>query len=317
MRKAMKDCFLQFLDGWKLAGTLLALLFVASVSAHAAKGTFINGTKVWDGVTRYYQIYLPSVLPANPPMLFMLHGTSFDSPPQIPDTNNYGWIPVANKYQFILVKPASTYNSATGQWNWNAYYMDAAFQTPPDDVGFLRQLILDLTAKYNVDPKRVYVAGMSSGGQMAHRVGVEISDLVAAIVPGSGTIVGQLNPPPIVLPNPPVAPVSVQEWHGTLDTNIPPCNHGRTGYSGKRFYVATVDESFNYWVQQNACTQLQNNKPLCVNGSPNPNTTGNDATSCSDPNVEVQFVWEENLAHSWDSTNNTARWKFLAAHPKQ
>lgn len=315
----MKGCFLRFLNtiNARFAFILLSFLFMASAGAFAATGTFHDFTMEWDGVTRYYEVYLPPVLPPNPPMLLMLHGTSYDVPPKIPYTNNYGWIPVANKYQFILVKPASTYNSQSGQWNWNAYYMDAAFQSPPpDDVGFLRKLILNLTAQYNVDPKRIYVAGMSSGGQMTHRVGVEISDLVAAIVPGSGTVVGQLSPPPISLPGIPAAPVSVQEWHGTLDTNIPPCNNGTTKYSGKKFYLATVDESFNYWVQQNTCTQLQNNKPLCQNGSPNGNTTGNDATSCSDPNVEVQFIWEKNVAHSWVSTNNTARWLFLDSHRK-
>ena len=299
----------------KLAGLLLGLLFVAS-GARAATGTFIDSTMVWDKVTRYYEVYLPAVLPKNPPLLMMLHGTSFEVLPDSPITKNWGWQPVADKYQFILVKPASTRNPRSGQWNWNAYFMDAAFPPPaPDDVGFLRQLIINLTAQYNVDPKRVYVAGMSSGGQMTHRVGVEISNLVAAIIPASGTIVGQLSPPPIQLPGPAVAPVSVQEWHGTLDTEIPPCNNGTTIYSGKKFYLATVDQSFNYWVKQNACTQKKNLKKLCVNGTANPNTTGNDATGCSN-NVEVQFIWEKGVKHAWEPNNNTARWLFLAAHPK-
>ncbi len=75
--------------------------------------------------------------------------------------------------------------------------MDSAFLAPPDDSGFLRQLIINLTAQYDVNPKQVFVAGFSSGGQMAHRVAVEISDLVAAVVIGSGTIVGQTARPPI------------------------------------------------------------------------------------------------------------------------
>jgi poly(3-hydroxybutyrate) depolymerase len=194
--------------------------------------------------------------------------------------------------------------------------MDVAFPTPPDDSGFLRQLIVNLTAQYNVNPNQVFVAGFSSGGQMAHRVAVEISDLVAAVVIGSGTIVGQTVPPPITLPNPAKAPVSIQEWHGTADHGIPPCNNGITKYSGKSFYLATVDDSFNYWTQQNACTQLQNNQPLCESGQANQNTTGNDANACAG-NTEVQFIWEENVAHSWQQQHNTARWLFFAAHPKQ
>jgi poly(3-hydroxybutyrate) depolymerase len=250
-------------------------------------------------------------------MLLMLHGTQTNSPadPQAVISLNWGWPNVANEYGFILVKPASTYNTQSHQWNWDAYYMDEAFQQPPDDSGFLRQLITNLTAQYSVNPNQVYVAGFSSGAQMAHRVGVEISDLVAAVVIASGTIVGQPSLPPITLPGAPLAPISVQEWHGTEDTEIPPCNNSWTGYSGDKFYLATVDQSFNYWTQQNSCTQFANNIPLCSDGSANSSTTGNVATSCTN-NVEVQFIWEQNLGHAWAPAQDTVRWQFLAAHPK-
>jgi poly(3-hydroxybutyrate) depolymerase len=76
-----------------------------------------------------------------------------------------------------------------------------------------------------------------------------------------------------------------------------------------------VDDSFNYWTQQNACAQFQNSKPLCANGQANQNTTGNDATGCSNK-TEVQFIWEENVAHSWQQQHDTVRWQFFASHPK-
>lgn len=295
--------------------SILLLLTAVTASAKIPPGTIVDSTMVWNGITRYYEVYLPVTLPENPPMLLMLHGTNFAVPPATPITLMWGWQTIADQNGFILVKPASTYNTKSGQWNWDAYYMDEAFQAPPDDMGFLRQLIVNLTAQYNVNPKMVYVAGFSSGGQMAHRVGAELSDVVAAVVAASGTIVGQPTPPPITLPGASIAPVSMQEWHGTLDTGIPPCNNGITKYSGFKFYLATVDDSFNYWVQQNACTQLQNTKPLCLNGSANPNTTGNDATGCVN-NTEVQFIWEEGVKHSWLTKNNTARWQFFVTHPK-
>lgn len=302
-----------------------------TVSQIVGGGQFLDSTMTWDGVTRYYEVFVPTVLPPNPPMLLMLHGTQQQSTPdpQAVISLDWGWQSVANQYGFILVKPASTYNANSGQWNWNAYYMSEAF-TPsevgtctappatacPDDAGFLRQLITNLTAQYSVNPNQVYVAGFSSGAQMAHRVGVEISDLVAAIVIASGTIVGQPTPPPITLPGAPLAPVSIQEWHGTADTVIPPCNNGETGYSHDLFYLATVDQSFNYWTQQNACTQFANRLPLCVGGAANPNTTGNDATGCTN-NTEVQFIWEENLKHAWTTAPNSTRWQFFVSHSKQ
>lgn len=304
---------------------------------------YIDTSMVWDGVTRYYEVYLPAVLPANPPLLLMLHGTKNTSTldPQAIISQNWGWPSVADEYGFIVVKPASTWNPNTTQWNWNAYFMDSAFaegeagtcsEPPasgcPDDVGFLRQLIVSLTTQYNVNPNQVYVAGMSSGAQMAERVGVEISDLVAAIVPASGQLVGQQNPPGGIpgLPGDALAPIAVQEWHGTLDHNLWPCGYGTTYYSGVLFTLDTVDDTFNYWTQQNGCSTLQTTQPLCMNGVPNnandaptpgmPGNTGNVATGCAN-NTEVQFIWEPDVAHSWQQQNDTTRWLFLAAHPKQ
>lgn len=303
----------------------------ASVTTEAAgTGTTINDTMVWDGVTRYYQVYVPAVLPPSPPMLLMLHGTHFEVPPANPSTLSWGWQTVADQYEFIEVQPASTYNANEGQWNWNAYFMDAAF-TPseggtctsppatscPDDAGFLRQLILNLTAQYNVNPNMIFVTGMSSGAQMAERVGVEISDLVAAIAPTSGQLEGQQSvPPPVMVPGSALAPISVQEWHGTADTELPPCNYGPTGYSGVTYYLDTVDDTFNYWVGQNQCSNLQTTQTLCTDGAATSGLAGNIATSCTGNN-EVQFIWEQGVGHTWEESDNNSRWLFLSSHPKQ
>jgi poly(3-hydroxybutyrate) depolymerase len=315
-----------------------------AVNQAVGAGTTINTTMTWDGVTRYYEVFLPSALPTNPPLLLMLHGTTYSSSstdvaPVI--STNWGWQTLANEYGFILVQPASTWNPNTQAWNWNAYFMDAAFapgeggtctEPPatgcPDDAGFLRQLIVNLTNQYNVNPNQVYVAGFSSGAQMAERVGVEISDLVAAIVPASGQMEGQQAPPPPVLaPGAAVAPISVQEWQGTLDTGLPPCDYGTTKYSGVTFTLDTVDDTFNYWTgpNANACKVFQTTQTLCLDDAPNnandaptpgmSGMTGNVATSCAN-NTEVQFIWEPGVGHSWQQKNNTARWLFFAAHPK-
>jgi polyhydroxybutyrate depolymerase len=303
----------------RVIGIALAAAFLlasANTASAALTGQFINASMTWDGITRYYQVYVPLNLPPNPAMVMMLHGTRHNAADAPPTNLNWGWWTLADKYHFIEVQPASTYNSKSGQWNWNSYYLDGAFQTQPgpDDSGFLRQLILNLTSQYALDPKRIYVAGFSAGAMMAERVGVEISDLVAAIVPASGQIVGD-HTLPIVLPGPEISPVSVQEWQGTLDKGLPPCNHGWTKYSGYLVYMATVDETFNYWNQQNACTQLATTQPLCVGGSANPSVPGNDATGCTD-NTEVQFIWEVGFGHQWVQSNNGARWQFFATHPK-
>ena len=305
-------------------------------------GTFIDSTMTWDGVTRYYEVYLPANLPASPPMVLMLHGTRTTPTEdwQAVIGLDWGWQPVADQYGFVLVQPASTYDQKSHQWNWNAYFLDGAFPYAqgwgdpdcPDDSCFLRQLITSLTAQYNVNRNMVYVTGFSSGAEMTERVGVDLSDLVAAIIPASGQLVaaqGSVTPPlPLPTPPSPFPPISVQEWHGTLDNELPPCNYGPTNYSGVIYTMDSVDDTFNYWTgpNTNACTQFQTTQTLCANSAPNnandapspglSGMTGNIASSCAN-NTEVQFIWEPNIAHSWQPKYDAVRWQFFAAHPKQ
>jgi poly(3-hydroxybutyrate) depolymerase len=300
-----------------------------AVSEEVETGTFYNPTMTWYGVTRYYEVYVPAVLPPSPPMLLMLHGTRYGTPPAYtPSTIDWGWQSFADSDGFILVQPASSYSD--GAWNWNSYFMSASFDAAssgtctsppatscPDDAGFLRQLIVNLSAQYNVNPDMVFVTGMSSGAQMAERVGVELSDLVAAIAPTSGQMEGQqAAPPPVLVPGNALAPISVQEWHGTEDTELPPCNYGTTVYGPVTYYLDTVDDTFNYWVQQNKCSTLQTTQTLCTDGAATPNLAGNIATGCTGNNIEVQFIWEPNTGHSWVSSHNASRWEFLSSHPK-
>ncbi len=52
-----------------------------------------------------------------------------------------------------------------------------------DDVKFFSKMIEELKNKFNIDEKRVYVTGISNGGQMSHRLGYDLSDKIAAIAP--------------------------------------------------------------------------------------------------------------------------------------
>jgi poly(3-hydroxybutyrate) depolymerase len=339
-------------DGGTLFATSTSNAVTETVTGGCGTGTFIDSSMTWNNVTRYYEVYVPANLPATPApaMVLMLHGTrttvATGADPEPIISLNWGWQAVADQYCFILVKPASTYNPSTHQWNWNAYCMDGSQACAPyganggafpyaegcgspdgecpDDIGFLGQLIQTLTAQYGVNPGMVYVAGFSSGAEMTERVGVELAGLVTAIVPGSGQLVAEqgIVAPPLPVPTlpTPFTPISVQEWQGTEDDVLPPCDYGTTKYNAITFTLDTVDDTFNYWVQANGCTTLQTAAPLCLNGAPNylsdaptpgmPGLTGNVATGCTN-NVVVQFVWEPNVGHSWEPQYDINRWNFV------
>jgi polyhydroxybutyrate depolymerase len=63
---------------------------------------------------------------------------------------------------------------------------------PADDVELIRRIVSeDLSDGSDgllVDPRRIYVAGFSSGGSMCARLGVDLSDLIAAVACHAGGI---------------------------------------------------------------------------------------------------------------------------------
>jgi hypothetical protein len=105
----------------------------------------------------------------------------------------------------------------------SVFYNDFAFTgTPPDDVGFLRALINTLQSNLEPDPKNIYVTGFSVGGYMAHRAGVQLSGLVAAVGVVEETLYAIAPDDTRTVPAAP-APVSVLIFHRDEDSAINYC----------------------------------------------------------------------------------------------
>ncbi len=294
--------------------TFACLFLLLPLSASAA-GTLIRTRTKWNGIVRLYSVYVPDGLPANAPMVLFLHSTQ-NSPANTPPWVSLPayWEPLASKNKFLMVWPVSTYNTRSAQWYWDCNFFDFSFPLPPDDVGYIRNLIGTLTAQYQINPKRVFVTGMSSGGYMTHRVGTELSDLVAAIAPVSGPIwvqpESQSQTPPA-----PIQPVSVIEFHGTLDGNVPYCGGtNRQAWKETGNSVASTQDSVDYWIASGACQHRSTTQPICTsNNQPNPDFPGLDATQCAN-NTEVKFVPEVGYGHVWVRGTESVIWNFFATH---
>jgi len=205
----------------------------AAPAGSAASGT---GTLAGSGVApqtgmlagRPYAAYLPTVVGGRRvPLVLFLHGgggnatnaqgtTCADGDP----TSATCLQALGRREGFITVYASGTPNphlSALRTWNAGggtdyACASGYACDAQADDIGYLRALVADLERRYPVDPTRVYVMGFSNGAAMAHRVGCEMADVVAAVVPVSGE-----NEYATAAPCDPVRPVPVVDVHGTAD----------------------------------------------------------------------------------------------------
>lgn len=149
-----------------------------------------------DGDVREYYVHVSSIYdPNNPtPVVFMLHGTSGFGEKFY---NISGWKEVGEVENILTVYPSSweyciiDEGKVKTTTKWNVYpgsFEYCAGEIPRDDIKFLNQIIIALKQRFNVDSKRIYLAGFSNGGQMAGRVAIEMSDKFAAIVEASGTL---------------------------------------------------------------------------------------------------------------------------------
>ena len=118
-----------------------------------------------------------------------------------------------------------------------------AAATNVDDVAFTRALLDDLATVTDIDERRVYATGMSNGAMMAHRLGVELSDRIAAIAPVGGPMgLDECRPG---------RPVPVIHFHGDADEFAPFAGGRGRGISGTDFQ--SVKRSVSGWVEADGC----------------------------------------------------------------
>ena len=218
----------------------------ASADAPAGRRTLIH-----DGLTRSYVVRLPvqaTGASAKLPLVLVLHGGGGDADNAERMT---GFTAKARKEGFIVVYPEGTSRFGDKLLSWNAGHCCAhAMKNVVDDVGFVRELIDMLAGDYPVDMRRVYVTGMSNGGMMAHRLGIELPDRIAGIAPVVGTLFGDEKPP--------ASPVPALMINGMRDEHVP-WRGGPPGGRGARSWDGTPTQpavyQFEFWSRANGCNQ--------------------------------------------------------------
>ena len=205
------------------AGADEKLLYAGIKNPVAAKGwltSFPSPTQ--EDSFRSYSMYIPSTWQPNiaSPLLIALHGLSgWDL--QLMDNTGFNNLAEANN--FIVVYPNGTGEKLGDRgirsWNGGKVGWCTSGNCPPsqiskiNDVGYISNLIDDVSDRYSIDSKRVYLTGHSNGSQMAQRLACQLSNRITAVAVVAGHLaLDTCNPD---------SPVSLLQIYGTEDTLNP------------------------------------------------------------------------------------------------
>ncbi len=151
--------------------------------------------------------------------------------------------PVADAHGFVVAYPQGAIPLGGGfAWNVPGQPLIGGQAVPAgaaDDASFIAQAVAVIEGAYAIDPKRVFVTGMSGGGRMASQLGCDLSTLLAAVAPVSGL----RFPSPCSGPR----PVPVVSFHGTADTVNP------YDGSGQAYWTYSVPSAEQQWAVHDGC----------------------------------------------------------------
>jgi poly(3-hydroxybutyrate) depolymerase len=205
-----------------------------------------------DGLRRYFMEYQPNNMPKqNAALVVQLHwatGNMRSSQYLGRIVEKDPWLELSKIEGFLVLCPNGTQkrtrykflgelNTRGFKQEWNDILGVGPAATGADDVGFIAKLVEWAIRERNVDPKRVYITGISAGGLMSYRMIIERSGLFAgAAVIGANLPLRNLTmytvPTPIFI------------MSGTNDTRMPyegRNDGGAKGRGGLRSAEATRD----------------------------------------------------------------------------
>ncbi len=175
------------------------------------------------------------------PLVVMLHGYGGNA--KILDAY-FGMSAYADEQTFLLAGPDGTVDRRFLRF-WNAGDACCNFYgSPVDDVAYFHALVDDVSARFNVDPRRIFVVGHSNGAFMALRLACEASSRIAGVVSLAGSMPTN---PALCAPSSPVAVLQVQ---GDKDDTISYRGGQVDGLAGS--YVA-AHETVSRWAQHDGC----------------------------------------------------------------
>ncbi len=240
-----------------------------------------NGSIISSGEKRNYLIHIPAGYKGDKPVPLVLcfHGTA-DWPSH--KMNISGWDKVADREGFIVVFPEGL--NFPKYWRVYSEYGSGLKNDPKLEVTFISDLINHLSAKYKIDPRRIYANGFSNGGDLTNLLACKLSDRIVAFATISGGF-----------PNPqdckPEKSVPFMLFHGTKDFMVPYEGGDKSVPFIKTIIYPSLNEYTSLWAVHNGCKKN-------ISSKVSQHVSRIEYSSCKD-NADVILYTIEGGGHQW------------------
>jgi poly(hydroxyalkanoate) depolymerase family esterase len=206
---------------------------VPDTASRPPAGEFLGGSFTNEAGTREYKLYIPVGFRAQQTALVvMLHGCTQDPDDFAAGTRMNA---LADEKGILVAYPAQAATANTSRcWNWFNAADQLRDQGEPSIIAGVTRRIM---AEYPIDPRRVFIAGMSAGGALAAIMAVTYPDLYAAVGIHSGMPFGSVKDlfsalaamryGATTVPTPPAPLMPLIVFHGEHDKTVNPFNGER------------------------------------------------------------------------------------------
>jgi len=179
----------------------------------------------YNGQNREYLFYKPDNLPANSPLVVVMHGYG-ESPTKY--FNHIRFNQIADTAKFAVCYPKAI------DLTWDTFSLNST------DLGFVKALTQELQDQHSLNPNKTFATGFSMGGAMSNLLALEDHSIFTAVAPVAGYVTSD-----VWNEKNPQNPIPVFLIHGTDDQVV-----SIDGYYGGPS-VATLA---NYYATLNNCT---------------------------------------------------------------
>jgi polyhydroxybutyrate depolymerase len=279
-------------------------IFVVGIAASASAAGLQRITLTAGGLTRYYDLQVPTE-GSNYPLLLVFHSGAVD-PEWMEQTTGYA--DLAARQHFAVAFPAGTKSglgTLLGRTEkylvWNAGgCCSKAMQANINEEAFVRAVIQQITSAHPIDTHRIYLTGFSNGAMLVNVLAERLAGQIAAAGVAEGGAFGSI---------PPGHPVPMLIVHTVDDPTVPYAG----GYSPNQIVAQnqsapflSVDNVVSGWVNRDVC-RTRNSK---ANGG----YTVTDYGNCTG-GAAVTLMAVAQGGHHWLKSpidDTTTIWSFLS-----